>query len=424
MAANPPIQVPSAGEADRDDGSVLPFPTPPMAGVARPRLQDSQPQWPDQPSRLPADAPNILIVLIDDVGFGVAETFGGEVHTPTLSRLAAEGLRYNAFHTTAICSPTRAALLTGRNHTRVGSGTIAERAVAFDGYTGVIPRSAATVAEVLRHYGYLTAAFGKWHNTPATETGPVGPKDRWPTGYGFDHFYGFLAGETSQWEPRLVQNTSIVEPPHDDPTYHLTEDLATRALAWLDNRQACAPDQPFLMYWAPGAVHGPHHVAPEWADRYRGKFDDGWDAYRERVYRRQLEMGVIPAGTQLTPRDPSMQAWDDIPEEQRPFQRRLMEVFAGFVEHTDVQVGRLVEGLEERGLRDDTLILYVWGDNGCSAEGGWRRWGPARPTTCITPAGPGPAAPPCAAPSLWQPISAVPATLWWSPGPVGSSPTA
>ena len=346
----------------------LPFPDPPMAGVAKARLQDSKPVWPEKPKRLPADAPNILVVLLDDVGFGVAETFGGEVRTPTLSRLAETGIRYTCFHTTSICSPTRAALLTGRNHTRVGSGTIAERAVAFDGYTGVIPKTAATLAEVLRHYGYRTSAFGKWHNTPATETTAIGPKDRWPTGYGFDFFYGFLAGETSQWEPRLVRNLDAIEPP-DDPGYHLTEDLVERALEWLDDRAAYDPAAPFLMYWAPGAVHGPHHVAAEWADAYRGKFDDGWDAYRERTHRRQLEQGIIPAGTKLTPRDPTMQAWADVPEAERPFQARGMELFAGFVTHTDAQLGRLVDGLEARGLRDDTLILCIWGDNGSSAEG-------------------------------------------------------
>jgi len=363
-------QTPAASQGRQpEDGSVLPFPPTPMAGVAKPRLQDSTPKWPEQPQRLPKDAPNILIVLIDDVGFGVAEPFGGEVRTPTLTRLANEGLRYNSFHTTAICSPTRAALLTGRNHTRVGSGTIAERTVAFDGYTGIMPRSAATVAEVLRNYGYVTSAFGKWHNTPATETTALGPKDRWPNGYGFDYFYGFLAGETSQYEPRLIENYDAVEPPHDNPKYHLTEDMVERALAWLDNRQAYGPDKPFLMYWAPGAAHGPHHIFKEWADKYKGKFDDGWDAYRERVFKRQLDLGIIPKGTKLTSRDSSMQAWADVPEGQRAFQRRLMEVFAGFVEHTDVQVGRLVDGLEQRGLRDNTLIIYIWGDNGSSAEG-------------------------------------------------------
>ena len=352
------------------DGSVLPFPPMPMStSVAKPRLQDSKMKWPAEPKRLPADAPNILIILIDDVGFGIADTFGGEVHTPTLTKLANEGLRYNAFHTTSICSPTRAALLTGRNHTRVGSGTIAERAVAFDGYTGVMPGSAATVAEVLKDYGYHTSAFGKWHNTPAIETTAMGPKNHWPNAYGFEYFYGFLGGETSQYEPRLFENYDANEPPHNDPKYHLTQDLVDKALAWLDERDAFAPDRPFFIYWAPGAVHGPHHIFKEWSDKHKGKFDDGWDAYRERVYTRQLATGVIPANTKLTPRDPTMQAWADIPEDQRAFQRRGMEIFGGFVEHTDAQVGRLVDGLEKRGLRDNTLIFYIFGDNGSSAEG-------------------------------------------------------
>ena len=353
----------------QDDGSVLPFPPPPSESEAKPRLQDSSMKWPKEPKRLPADAPNVLIILIDDVGFGVAETFGGEVHTPALTRLAKEGIRYNAFHTTSICSPTRAALLTGRNHTRVGSGTIAERAVAFDGYTGIMPKTAATMAEVLKEYGYKTSAFGKWHNTPATETTAMGPKDRWPNGYGFEYFYGFLAGETSQYEPRLYENYNTVEPPHDDPDYHLTVDMKDKALAWIDKHQAFSPDKPFLMYWAPGAVHGPHHVFKEWADKYQGKFDDGWDAYRQRVYRRQLDRGVIPQGTKLTMRDPTMASWDSIPEQQRAFQRRLMEVFAGFMEHTDHQIGEMIKGLEQRGLKENTIVFYIVGDNGSSAEG-------------------------------------------------------
>ena len=353
-----------------NDGSVLPFPPIPMKdSVAKPRLQDSKMKWPAEPKRLPADAPNILIILIDDVGFGIADTFGGEVHTPTLTKLANEGLRYNAFHTTSICSPTRAALLTGRNHTRVGSGTIAERAVAFDGYTGIMPRSAATVAEVLRDYGYHTAAFGKWHNTPAIETTAMGPKNHWPNAYGFEYFYGFLGGETSQYEPRLFENYDTIEPPHNDPKYHLTQDLTDKALAWIDELKAFDPAKPFLVYWAPGAVHGPQQIFKEWSDKYKGKFDDGWDAYRERTYKRQLAMGIIPPGTKLTPRDPTMQGWADVPEDQRAFQRRGMEIFAGFVEHTDAQVGRLVDGLEKRGLRDNTIIFYIFGDNGSSAEG-------------------------------------------------------
>jgi len=326
-------------------------------------------QWPETPQRLPDDAPNIVIIMLDDVGFGVSEVFGGEVETPALSKLADEGIEYNSFHTTSICSPTRAALLTGRNHTRVGSGTIAERAVAFDGYTGVIPMTAATVAEVLKQYGYHTSAFGKWHNTPAIETTAIGPKNHWPNAYGFEQFYGFLGGETSQWEPRLTENYNHIEPPVHDPEYHLTVDLVDQALGWLDDYRAFDPDKPFFMYWAPGGAHGPHHVFPEWVEKYAGQFDDGWDAYRQRTYERQLEMGVIPPDTVLTERDDTLAAWESIPEDQRAFQTRLMEVFAGFVEHTDAQVERLLDGMESRGLRDNTLVFYIFGDNGSSAEG-------------------------------------------------------
>jgi len=351
-----------------NDGSVLPFPPTPSASVAGETVQESTMKWRTEPQRLKLGAPNVLIVLIDDVGFAQTDTFGGEIHTPTLTRLAQTGISYNAFHTTSICSPTRAVLLTGRNHHRVGNGTIAERASDFDGYTGIIPKNSATIAEVLHHYGYKSAAFGKWHNTPANQTTSMGPFDRWPTGHGFDYFYGFLAGETSQWEPRLYENLNAIEPPHDK-AYHLTEDMADKALAWLKRHQAFSPDKPFLMYWAPGAVHGPHHVAKEWADKYQGKFDDGWDAYRERVFTRQRELGWIPGNAVLTPRDSTMASWNSILEAERPFQRRLMEVFAGFVEHTDAQVGKLVDGLEDLGLRENTLILYIWGDNGASAEG-------------------------------------------------------
>ena len=295
-------------------------------------------------------------------------TFGGEINTPTLSKLADQGISYNTFHTTSICSPTRAALLTGRNHQRVGNGTIAERAVDWDGYTGIIPKTSATMAEVLRDYGYKTAAIGKWHNTPADQTTSMGPFDRWPTGHGFDYFYGFLAGETSQWEPRLVENTNQIEPPHDEK-YHLSEDLAQHGIDWLRHHQAFAPDKPFFLYWAPGAGHGPHQIFKEWADKYKGKFDDGWDAYRERVFARQKQLGWIPADTKLTARAESMPGWDSIPEAQRPFQRRLMEIFAGFVEHVDVQAGRVVNELDRLGIRDNTIVIYIFGDNGASAEG-------------------------------------------------------
>lgn len=352
------------------EGSVLPFPPTPSASVAGPTLQQSTHDRRVEKSHLPKDAPNILIVLLDDVGFGLPDTYGGPIHTPTLSRIANEGISFNAFHTTAICSPTRAALLTGRNHQRVGSGTIAERAVDWDGYTGVIPRSSATLPKVLGAYGYKTAAFGKWHNTPATETTAMGPFTLWPTGtgIGFDYFYGFLAGETSQWEPRLVENLNPIEPPHDEK-YHLSEDLADQAITWMRKHRAYSPDKPFLMYWAPGAAHGPHHVFKQWADKYQGKFDGGWDTLRERTFQQQKALGWIPADTKLTPRAESMVAWESIPDSERAFQQRLMEVFAGFVEHVDAQVGKVVDELDRQGIRDNTIVFYIFGDNGSSAEG-------------------------------------------------------
>ncbi|AOY82001.2 arylsulfatase [Moorena producens JHB] len=323
----------------------------------------------EEPNYIPIeDPPNILIIMLDDVGFGQADTFGGEIHTPTLSRLWDEGIAYNTFHTTSICSPTRAALLTGRNHHRAQSGTITERAVDWDGYLGVIPKTSATVAEVLREYGYKTSAFGKWHNTPANETTAMGPFDRWPTGHGFDYFYGFLAGETSQYEPRLYENLNPIEPPHNE-TYHLSEDMADKAIAWMRHHRSYSPDKPFLMYWAPGAAHGPHHIFKEWADKYKGKFDDGWDEYQKRVFNNQKALGWIPADAELTPRPDTMEAWEDIPESELDFQRRLMEVYAGFLEHVDTQAGKVISELDDLGIRDNTIVFYIVGDNGASAEG-------------------------------------------------------
>ena len=352
------------------DGSILPFPPKPSTSIAGPTLQESKLVPFPADNRLPKDAPNVLIIMLDDVGFGLPDTFGGPIHTPTLSRLAGTGLSYNSFHTTSICSPTRASLLTGRNHTRVGSGTIAERAVNWDGYTGRIPRTSATVAKVLGNYGYKTAAFGKWHNTPATETTAMGPFTLWPTGegIGFDYFYGFLAGETSQWEPRLTENFNAVEPPHDE-NYHLSEDLADKAISWLRKHRAFAPDKPFLMYWAPGSAHAPHHIFKGWADKYKGKFDQGWDALREATFKQQKERGWIPANTKLTARDNTMEAWDAIRASEREFQTRLMEIFAGFTEHADVQAGKVIDELDRLGLRDNTIVFYIFGDNGSSAEG-------------------------------------------------------
>jgi len=353
-----------------EPGAVLPFEPPPMGGTAGPTMQETVHRWRQQPRHLAEDAPNIVLVMLDDAGYGQPSTFGGDIATPTLSRLADEGIAYNAFHTTAMCSPTRASLLTGRNHHRVGAGQIAELANDWDGYTGIIPKSSATFPEVLRYWGYATAAFGKWHNTPV-DTLATGPYDRFPTGHGFDYFYGFIAGETSQWEPTLWENTTPISAPHVDnhEDYHLTEDMADQAIRWMRRHRAIHPDQPFLVWWTPGAVHGPHQVAEAWADKYKGQFDDGWDAYQARVFERQKAMGWIPASTALAPRPEGIPAWSDIPEDERPFQERLMEVYAGFLEHTDTQVGRLVDELDAMGIRDNTLLIYIFSDNGASAEG-------------------------------------------------------
>ncbi|MCY4727063.1 arylsulfatase [Nocardioides sp. STR2] len=349
---------------------VLPFPPTPSASRAGRTMQDSvyEPRAPER--RLAPDAPNILVVLIDDAGPGLPDTFGGDVRTATLTRVLSEGIGYNRFHTTAMCSPTRASLLTGRNHHRIGNGQIAELANDWDGYSGHIPTSTSLVAEVLTDYGYATAAFGKWHNTPAEETTPSGPFHNWPTGRGFEYFYGFLAGEASQYEPNLVRNTTSVLPPRRaEDGYHLSEDLADDAIGWLRRHRAFEPDKPFFMYWASGCLHGPHHVMKEWADKYAGRFDDGWDAYRERTFANAKAAGWIPADAELTPRDPTLPAWDDIPDDEKPFQRRLMEVAAGFAEHVDVQVGRLVDEVERLGQAENTLVFYIWGDNGSSGEG-------------------------------------------------------
>ncbi len=358
----------SAPAVADNSGAVLPFPEPPSASTYGESILESKHVRREYPSHLSKDAPNILIVLMDDVGFGTPSTFGGEVNTPTLSRVYNEGIAYNEFHTTSICSPTRASLLTGRNHTRVGNGTIAERAVDWDGYTGIIPKEAGTVAEVLKNYGYSTSAFGKWHNTPANQTTAQGPFDYWPVNYGFQHFYGFLAGETSQYEPRLVSDFTQIEPPHDEK-YHLTTDLADHAIGWMNDHKAYAADKPFFLYFAPGAGHAPHHIFKEWADKYKGKFDEGWDAYRERVFKRQKELGWIPANAQLTARHETQPSWESIPASERAFQTRMMEVFAGFVEHADHEVGRVLDAIEANGQKDNTLIFFIWGDNGSSAEG-------------------------------------------------------
>lgn len=349
---------------------VLPFPPTPSASTPGLTMQDSIYKKRVEPQRLSTNAPNIVIILMDDVGPGQASTYGGEINTPTLTRIAHLGISYNRFHSTAMCSPTRGSLLTGRNHTRISTGQICELANDFDGFSGSIPKSAATVAEVLKDYGYNTGAWGKWHNTPAEQTTSKGPFDFWPSGYGFDYFYGFLAGEASQYEPRLVRNTTVLDPhSYEHPGYHLSEDIADDTIHWLREQQAFSPDKPFFIYWAPGAAHGPHQVPKEWSDKYKGKFDDGWDKYRERVFERQKQIGWIPQDTQLTPRPDTLASWDSIPEAEKPFQRRLMEVYAGFVEHADYHAGRIIDEIEQEGKLNNTLVFYIWGDNGASAEG-------------------------------------------------------
>jgi arylsulfatase len=349
-------------------GQALPFPEPTSASLTGKTLADSKHQWRTAKNYLPKDAPNIVIFMTDDAGFANSSTFGGPVNTPTLDKLANTGISYNAFHTTAQCSATRASLLTGRNHHRVGAGQIAEFASDWDGYVGVIPKSTATFPQVLSDYGYNTAAFGKWHNTPVTDITKLGPFDRYPTGMGFDYFYGFMAGETSQYEPMLFENTNPINVPHD-PTYHLTEDLAEKAIQWVRTSKTLTPEKPFFLYFTPGAVHGPFHVFKEWADKYDGKFDEGWEALRQVTFEQQKAMGWIPQDTALNPLGKGMQKWSDVPESQQEFQTRLMEIFAGFLEHTDVQYGKIVAELEAQGELDNTLIIYINSDNGPSAEG-------------------------------------------------------
>ncbi|MGH8968308.1 MAG: arylsulfatase [Actinomycetes bacterium] len=320
--------------------------------------------------RPPAGAPNVLVVLIDDCGFGASSTFGGPIHTPTFDRLAAGGLRYNRFHTTALCSPTRQALLTGRNHHSVGMGGITELATSAPGYNSIRPRTMAPLAETLQLNGYSTAQFGKCHEVPVWQTSPMGPFDAWPTGSGFEHFYGFIGGETNQWAPAIYQDTVPVEPDRTpEEGYHFTEDMTDRAIDWVRQQKALMSDKPFFVYYAPGATHAPHHVPAEWAAKYKGKFDDGWDALRIETLARQKELGVVPREAELTARPPEIPAWDDMPGDLKPVLARQMEVYAGFLEHTDHHVGRLIDALADLDILDDTLVYTIIGDNGASAEG-------------------------------------------------------
>ena len=358
----------AAQAADKLDRTVLP-----LAEPKRPAYTEIDARKVKAPARFevkaPAKAPNVVIVLIDDMGFGVPSSFGGPVAMPTLDKLAEGGLRYNNFHTTALCSPTRAALKSGRNHHTVNMAFITEMATALPGATGQIPSATAPLAETLRLNGYATAAFGKWHETAAWEASVAGPFDRWPTRQGFDKFYGFLGGETNQWAPYLYDGTAVVELPND-PNYHLMTDMTEKARAWIKHQKALTPDRPSFVYFAPGATHAPHHVPKSWIERWKGKFDQGWDKIREESLARQIAMGVVPRGTKLAPKPPAIKDWDALSADEKRLFTHQAEVFAAYAEYTDHEVGRMLKAFDEVGQADNTLVFYVAGDNGTSGEGG------------------------------------------------------
>jgi arylsulfatase len=351
--------------------SVLPIPDRQHVGLTTYDAKDPATSYPPiEPLRPPSGAPNVLVVLIDDCGFGASSAFGGPISTPTFERLAAGGLRYTRFHTTALCSPTRQALLTGRNHHSVGMGGITEIATSAPGYSSIRPKATAPLAETLKLNGYSTAQFGKCHEVPVWETSPMGPFDAWPTGSGFEHFYGFIGGETNQYAPAIYRDTVPVEPERTpEEGYHFTEDMTDRAVDWVRQQKALMPDKPFFVYYAPGATHAPHHVTPDWSDRYKGRFDAGWDALREETLARQVEIGVVPPEAELTARPDEIPAWDEMPDDLKPVLARQMEVYAGFLEHTDHHIGRLLDALADLGVLEDTLVYAIIGDNGASAEG-------------------------------------------------------
>jgi arylsulfatase A-like enzyme len=350
---------------------VLPIPDVTPPGLTTYDAKDPDTSYPPiREIRPPSGAPNVLVVLLDDVGFGASSAFGGPVRTPNAERLAAKGLKYNRFHTTALCSPTRAALLSGRNHHTVGMGGITEIATSAPGYSSIRPNTCAPLAEILKLNGFSTAQFGKCHEVPVWETSPMGPYDNWPTGSGFEYFYGFIGGEAHQYYPAIYEGTIPVEPEKTpEEGYHLMEDMTDKAIKWVRQQKSLMGDKPFFMYFAPGATHAPHHVPAEWADKYKGEFDGGWETLREQILARQKELGVVPSDAQLTPRHEQIPAWEEMPDELKPVLRRQMEVYAGFLEYTDHHVGRLLDALDDLEVLDGTLVYYIIGDNGASAEG-------------------------------------------------------
>jgi len=364
--------VAKAVDSVKVERSILPIPDRPQFGLTTYDAKNPDTKYPPiRDIRPPAGAPNVLIVLIDDAGFGSSSAFGGPCYTPTFEKLASEGLKYTRFHTTALCSPTRQALLTGRNHHSVGMGGITELATSAPGYNSLCPNTKAPLAMTMKLNGYSTAQFGKCHEVPVWQTSPMGPFDHWPAnGGGFEYFYGFIGGEANQWYPGLYNGTVPIEPPRTpEQGYHLTEDLADKAVAWIRQQKALMPDKPFFVYFAPGATHAPHHVPKEYADKYKGKFAHGWDKQREITFQKQKQLGVIPQTAELTARHAEIPAWDAMDSKLRPVLEREMEVYAGFMEHTDAQVGRVIKAIEDLGIMDDTLIFVIVGDNGASAEG-------------------------------------------------------
>ncbi len=354
------------------DRTVLPIPDRAFGGSIGRTMDVSVGDWSMIPGpKAPEGAPNVLIVLVDDAGFGGPETFGGELRTPTLTRVQQMGLTYNRFHVTAVCSPTRAALLTGRNHHRVGMGGIAEFPGPFPGYTGTRPRSCTALPRILKENGYITGGFGKWHMTPGREMGPSGPFEHWPQAWGFDHWWGFLTGAAGQYDPIITQDNSVLGVPEgkDGKLYYFPDDITDKSVEWLHAVRAHDATKPWFMYYSTGATHAPHHVAREWADKYKGQFDDGWDAYRERTLARQKQLGIVPQDTELAARPDAYPAWDTLGDAEKKLYARQMEVFAGFSENTDWNIGRLLDAVDEMGELDNTLIVYIWGDNGASMEG-------------------------------------------------------
>jgi arylsulfatase A-like enzyme len=359
-------------EQDRNHRTILPIPDRAHVGLTTYDAKDPDTRFPPiEDLRPPKGAPNVLIILLDDVGFGASSAFGGPCHTPNAERLAKSGLKFTRFHTTALCAPTRQAMLTGRNHHSVGFGSITELATGAPGYNSLRPKDKAPLAETLKLNGYSTAQFGKCHEVPVWQTSPMGPFDAWPSGGGgFEYFYGFLGGETNQYYPALFEGTTAIEPEKTpEEGYHFTEDMTNKAIQWARQQKALMPDKPFFMYFAPGATHAPHHVPEVWSDRYKGKFDQGWDKLREEIFARQKTLGVIPADAELTKRHEDIPAWDAMPAALKPVLVRQMEIYAGFLEHVDYHVGRLLDVLNDLEALEDTLIYYIIGDNGASAEG-------------------------------------------------------